>query len=127
MLATMPLRLGVVARVVGAWAATLVLLTLLFGIFGRSGEGVWLVGMLTVASTPLVILASSICFAFPGLIALRPYIWTLAAVLTALIIGTGTFGRAGLLSLLVSVPAAALFLFSEHLWPLKASTTVHNS
>ena len=72
-----------------------------------------------IASVPLVGVASLICFALPQPIATHPFPWTLAAVITISIVAFGVASFAGLVfSLMVSVPAAVLFLVSVRLWPL---------
>jgi hypothetical protein len=128
----MRLRLLVVARLIGAWAAALALLLLFFGCwdlidFYKHNRGVgmslWLIKLLAMVSVPLVGSASVICFALPQSITSHPFLWTFAAVVTTSITAFSVANRAGLVfSLMVSVPSAVLFLVSMRLWPLTKGT-----
>jgi hypothetical protein len=82
------------------------------------------VEILCVASIPLVALASLVCFASARSVASHPFPWTLGAVFVALLTGTVLAGLAGVIfSLMVSVPAAMLFLFAMRQWPMTAGST----
>ena len=110
----MRLRLLVVARLIGTWAASLALLGG-FGLLTGSWQALWLVEILCVASIPLVALASLVCFALARSVASHPFPWTLGAVLITLLAGAVLAGLAGVIfSLMESVPAALLFLFAMH-------------
>jgi hypothetical protein len=79
----------------------------------------WLTKLLAMVSVPLVGLASVICFAVPQSIASHPFVWTFVAVIATSIAAFSIANLAGLVfSLMVSVPAAVLFLVSMRLWPL---------
>jgi hypothetical protein len=119
----MRFRLLVVARLIGTWAAPLALLGGI-GLLTGSWQALWLVELLCVASIPLVALASLVCFAFSRSVASHPFPWTLGAILIALLAGAVLAGLAGVIfSLMVSIPAAMLFLFAMRQWPMTAGST----
>ena len=101
----MRLRLLVVARLIGAWAAALALLLLFFGCWDLidfykhnrgMGMSLWLIKLLTMVSVPLVGLASVICFAVPQSIASHPFLWTFVAVIASSIAAFSVANLAGL-------------------------------
>jgi hypothetical protein len=119
----MRFRLLVVARLIGTWAAPLALLGS-FGLLTGSWGTLWLVEILFLASIPLVALASLVCFVLADSVASHPFPWTLGAVFVALLTGTVLAGLAGVIfSLMLSVPAAMLFLFYMRQWPMTAKST----
>ena len=119
----MRFRLLVVARLIGTWAAPLVLLGG-FGLLTGSWQALWLVELLCVASIPLLSLASLVCFVFARSVASHAFPWTVGALIITLLAGSVLAGTAGgIFSLMVSVPAAMLFLFSMRQWPMTADST----
>jgi hypothetical protein len=119
----MRFRLLVVARLIGSWAAPLALLGGI-SLFTGSWQASWLVGILFLASIPLVALASLVCFASARSVASHPSPWTLGAVFIFLLAGAALAGLAGVIfSLMVSIPAAVLFLLAMRQWPMTAGIT----
>ncbi len=112
-------RLSVAIRLVGAWAIPWMLL----GLIGVAGDYSWsilLAELLLVGSAPFIALALLICFVFAGSAASHPFGWALAGVLTTLVAGAAEAGVAGaVLSLVLSVPAAGLFLLFAKLLPFQ--------
>jgi len=89
---------------------------------------VWLIGCLIAVSLspafivvayfsiPPMALATAVVVGFAPSIIRHPTLWSVTAVATGLIIGCIWMGRAGILSLIVSLPAALLFMASIHIW-----------
>jgi hypothetical protein len=116
----MRFRLLVVTRLIGTWAAPLALLGGI-GLLTGSCQALWLVGILCIASIPLVALASLACFVWARSVASHPFPWTAGAWFVTLFAGSFAAGSAGIVvSLMVSVPAAMLFLISMRRWPMVA-------
>jgi hypothetical protein len=119
----MRFRLLVVARLIATWAAPLALLGG-FGLLTGAWQALWLVELLCVASIPLVALGSLVCSVFARSVASYAFPWTVSALLITLLTGSVVAGIAGgIFSLMVSVPAAMLFLFSMRQWPITADST----
>ena len=123
----MRLRLLVVMRLLGVWLASLACLMVLLGSLSPIGgirtfwEALWLMKLLFVSSIPLAALASVVCFTFPYSISRYPFPWTLLALVTASGVAFSLAGEAGLIfSLMVSFPAAVMFLLSMRRWPIGA-------
>ena len=120
----MRFRLLVVARLIGAWAAPLALLGGV-GLLTGSWQALWLAKILFLASLSLAGLASLVCFVLAHSVASQPFPWTVGAVFISLLAGSVAAGNAagGLFSLMVSVPAAVLFLLSIRQWPITVGNT----
>jgi hypothetical protein len=119
----MRFRLLVVARLIGIWAAPLALLGGV-GLVTGSWQTLWLVEILCLASIPLVALASLVCFVLAPSVASHPFPWTVGALFITLLTGSVAAGEAGaVFSLMVSIPAAVLFLLSMRQWPMTAGNT----
>jgi hypothetical protein len=119
----MRIRLLVVARLIGTWAASPALLGG-FGLLTGSWQALRLVEILCVASIPLVALASLVCFALARSVASHRFPWTLGAVFITLLAGAVLAGLAGVIfSLIVSVSTAMPFLFAMRQWPMTAGST----
>jgi hypothetical protein len=105
------------------------------GVAGDNSRSIFLAELSLVGSTPFIALASLICFVFAGSVASYPYGWALAGVLTTVVGGAAEAGISGAaLSLVLSVPAAGLFLLFAKLLPFrveagrdKAMTTTEGS
>ncbi|RSU77916.1 hypothetical protein BRX37_05255 [Sphingomonas sp. S-NIH.Pt3_0716] len=106
------LRVDVSLRVIFAWGAALLFPGLLFGS---------ILIVLAALSIPLLFLAAIVALWFGGSIARNPMLWSAAAIFGALIVGCAIYGRAGLLSLVISMPAALFFWMSLRLFPLQQS------
>jgi hypothetical protein len=110
-----------VGRLLGAWAIPLGVLVFA----GSAGyrEANFYVQLLFVGSFPLIVLASLICFVFARSVAGYPIGWALAAILTTITIGVAEAMFAGVILVLVlSGPAAALFVLSAKMSPLRISS-----
>jgi hypothetical protein len=119
----MRFRLFVVARLIGAWAVPLVLI-LGSGLLTIFWQALWLAEILFLVSIPLVALASLVCFVFAHSVASHPIPWTVSALMITLLAGAVLAGLAGVIfSLIVSIPAATLFVFAMRQWPMTAAST----
>jgi hypothetical protein len=120
----MRFRLLVVARLIGSWAAPLALLGG-GGLLTGSWQALWLAKIFFLLSIPPVALASLVCFALAHSVASQPFSWTFGALLISLLAGSVIVDNAagGLFALMVSVPAAVLFLLSVRQWPITAGNT----
>lgn len=103
-----PLRIDVSARVVGVWILALVLPGLMFGS---------LIVVIATFSVPFLIAAAVLSLWFGAAILRRPIPWSLAAIAVPLFGGCAIFGRAGLLSLAITLPAAFYFVASLRIIP----------
>jgi hypothetical protein len=113
----MPFRISIAARLAASWSLALLMLAGISLIFGKVWEGLWLTKMLALGSLPLLALAVIVSFVFARSVSSHPYLWTIAAVVAALIVATSIAGRVGLLSLVISIPAAIVFLTLRRIWP----------
>ena len=104
------LRVDVALRVIAVWVAALLMPGLIFGP---------VLIVIATLSVPLLILAAITSLWFGASILGNPALWSLAAVISAALVGCVVFGRAGLLSIVISVPAALFFLASLRLLPPK--------
>jgi hypothetical protein len=102
------LRIDVSARVIGVWALAFALPGLMFGS---------LIIVITTFSVPFLIAAAVLSLWFGDAILRRPIPWSLAAIAVPLFGGCAIFGRAGLLSLVIAVPAACYFVASLRIIP----------
>ncbi len=109
-------RLWFSLRPVAAWAAALGLLLASSALSDWVAFDAWLIMFLGASSLPLVGLGAVICFAFPRYLAAHRSLAALAAVVIGVVFGFALAGGLGLLSLVVSVPAACLFLLSTYRW-----------
>jgi hypothetical protein len=112
-------------RLLGAWVIPLGVLV----IAGSAGyrEANFYVQLLLVGSVPLIVLASLICFVFARSVAEHPVSWALAAIFTTVTIAAAEAGFAGaILSMVLSVPAAGLFVLLAKIWPVRMPATNHN-
>lgn len=105
----LPFRADIPLRVLAIWAAFSACLFLILG--------AWTL-VIVLYSAPIAGLAVVISTLFARNVARRPILWTAAAIISALTIGCFYFHNAGILSLLVSVPAGCAFLASLRLWPV---------
>ena len=103
-----PLRIDVSARVIGAWVLALALPGLMFGS---------LIVVIATFSVPFLIAAAVLSLWFGAAILRRPIPWSLAAIAVPLFGGCVIFGRAGLLSLAITLPAAFYFVASLRIIP----------
>lgn len=103
-----PLRIDVSARVIGVWALALALPGLMFGS---------LIVVIATFSVPFLIAAAVLSLWFGAAILRRPIPWSLAAIAVPLFGGCVVFGRAGLLSLAITLPAAVYFVASLRIIP----------
>lgn len=110
-------RLRFALRPVAAWAAALGLLIAASAPAEWAEFNIWLVLFVGASSLPLVGLGAVICFAFPRYLAAHRYVAALVAVVIGVVFGFALAGGLGMLSLVVSVPAACLFLLSTYWWP----------
>ena len=103
-----PLRIDVSARVIGVWALALALPGLMFGS---------LIVVIATISVSFLIAAAVLSLWFGAAILRRPIPWSFAAIAVPLFGGCVIFGRAGLLSLAITVPAAFYFVASLRIIP----------
>lgn len=96
------------ARVIGVWALALALPGLMFGS---------LIVVIATFSVPFLIAAAVLSLWFGAAILRRPIPWSLAAIAVPLFGGCVIFGRAGLLSLAITLPAAVYFVASLRIIP----------
>jgi hypothetical protein len=118
----MRLRLIVAARIVGSWLGGLAVLAAIISLANRGGDTLLGVEFLGAASIPVLCLVLVIALPFPYSVSRHPLIWTFGGVLIALFMSEAQVKHAGVWSLLVSVPAALIFLLLAYLWPLSASS-----
>lgn len=104
------LRVDVALRVIAVWTAALLIPGLIFGP---------LLIVIAALSVPLLVLAAVVSLWFGASIVRNPVLWSLGAATGAVLFGCAIYGRAGLLSLGISLPAALFFLGSLRLLPPK--------
>jgi hypothetical protein len=119
----MRFRLLVVARLIGSWAAPLALLGGV-GLLTGSWQALWMAKIFFLLSIPPVALATLACFVLAHSVASKPFPWTVGTVFISLLVGS-VFGNAagGLFALMLSIPAAVLFLLSVRQWPITSGNT----
>jgi hypothetical protein len=102
----LPIRVDLPLRLAGAW---------LFGcsVAALSSPAFVVLGYFSV---PLAAVAMAVTTVFAPSVLRHPAWWSAAAVAIGLLVGCAWFGKAGILSLLVSLPAVALFLISLFAW-----------
>jgi hypothetical protein len=107
----LPTKFDVPLRVFCVWAISAGLLVAL-GLLFSPMRGA---GLIAVVSALFEALALVVSLVFAELIAYRPVAWSILAVGVGAVLG-------GLLSLVVSVPSAALFMLLAWRWPFEGST-----
>jgi hypothetical protein len=108
----LPVRIDIPLRVLTVWA---ILSGCLFVL------GPWVV-VIVMYSIPFGGVAVAVATVFARSIARRPILSSIAAAAAALALGCMYFHNAGVLSLLVTVPAGGAFLLSLKLWPVVSAS-----
>lgn len=119
------MRLRLVLRLIGVWVGSLAIFAAVLAFLDRlksSGvrEAPWGIHLVTIASLPVVTLALLVCLVFPRSILTHPIAWTMATVCMISIVAHSVGGVVGLIfSVMVLIPASALFLISARWWPME--------
>lgn len=122
---SMGLRWTLALRLLASWVISLLALSLFAISIGETGEGLWAVRLLSLASLPLITLGLGVTLVFPRAIRARPMLWGSGAVLLSTAAGFAVAEVAGLaFAGLVALPAFFLFVGSVKVWPGYASPTI---
>ena len=113
------LRLAVSLKVIGAWGGALLLWVLLACVSSeQSAWGIWWwIKILSLFSLPIGVVAVVAAFIFARSISAKPVLWAKWAVAISLLLGIAIAQGAGIFALVVSLPAAVIFVLLDRWVP----------